>query len=133
GESSLPPLKLSWNHSDSFHRCSVQIFKVRRSKMRRLRMFQLLGLIVVLAMVLSACTTVQPGGAPAAEPAATEAAAPEADGDAIGSEAHPIKVLFVPSVDANVIVSGGELMAEALKEATGLNFTVSVPTSYAAT
>lgn len=101
--------------------------------MRRLRMFQLLGLIVVLAMVLSACTTVQPAGAPAGEAAATEAAAPEAAGDAIGSEAHPIKVLFVPSVDANVIVSGGELMAEALKEATGLNFTVSVPTSYAAT
>ncbi|MCB0147886.1 MAG: hypothetical protein KDE01_09575, partial [Caldilineaceae bacterium] len=75
--------------------------------MRRLRMFQLLGLIVVLAMVLSACTTVQPAGAPAGEAAATEAAAPEAAGDAIGSEAHPIKVLFVPSVDANVIVSGG--------------------------
>ena len=35
--------------------------------MRRLRMFQLLGLIVVLAMVLSACTTVQPAGAPAGD------------------------------------------------------------------
>ena len=39
----------------------------------------------------------------------------------------------MPSVDANVIVSGGEIMAQALKEATGLNFVVSVPTSYAAT
>lgn len=51
----------------------------------------------------------------------------------IGTEDHPIKVLFVPSVDAQVIVSGGEIMAQALEEATGLKFEVSVPTSYAAT
>jgi phosphate/phosphite/phosphonate ABC transporter binding protein len=51
----------------------------------------------------------------------------------IGTVEHPIKVLFVPSVDAQVITTGGELMAEALKEATGLEFVVSVPTSYAAT
>jgi phosphonate transport system substrate-binding protein len=36
-------------------------------------------------------------------------------------------------VEANVITTGGEVMADALKEATGLEFTVSVPTSYAAT
>lgn len=51
----------------------------------------------------------------------------------IGTEAHPIKVVFVPSVDANIIVSGGQIMADALHEATGLYFEVSVPTSYAAT
>jgi phosphate/phosphite/phosphonate ABC transporter binding protein len=51
----------------------------------------------------------------------------------IGSEAHPIKVLFVPSVDANIIVTGGQVMADALAEATGLSFEVTVPTSYAAT
>ena len=51
----------------------------------------------------------------------------------IGSPEHPIKVLFVPSVDAQVITAGGEVMAKALKEATGLEFVVSVPTSYAAT
>lgn len=51
----------------------------------------------------------------------------------IGTADHPIKVLFVPSVDAGVIVSGGEVMSKALKDATGLNFEVSVPTSYAAT
>lgn len=51
----------------------------------------------------------------------------------IGTVDNPIKVLFVPSVDANVIVTGGEVMAAALKEATGLEFEVSVPTSYAAT
>jgi phosphonate transport system substrate-binding protein len=53
--------------------------------------------------------------------------------DALGSEANPIQVFFVPSVEAQVIVNGGEVMAAALEEATGLNFEVSVPTSYAST
>ncbi len=51
----------------------------------------------------------------------------------IGTEANPIKVLFVPSVEANTIVTGGEILANALHEATGYFFEVSVPTSYAAT
>ncbi|MBE0682109.1 MAG: phosphate/phosphite/phosphonate ABC transporter substrate-binding protein [Anaerolineales bacterium] len=51
----------------------------------------------------------------------------------LGTPERPIKVLFVPSVDANIIVSGGEVMATALNEATGLTFEVTVPTSYAAT
>jgi phosphate/phosphite/phosphonate ABC transporter binding protein len=52
---------------------------------------------------------------------------------ALGTADNPIKVLFVPSVDANTITAGGDIMAKALKEATGLEFKVSVPTSYAAT
>ncbi|MBT3314685.1 MAG: transporter substrate-binding domain-containing protein [Anaerolineae bacterium] len=51
----------------------------------------------------------------------------------IGSEGHPIKVLFVPSTEVEVIVTGGQLMADALHEGTGLYFEVIVPTSYAAT
>lgn len=51
----------------------------------------------------------------------------------LGSAERPIKMLFVPSVDVDVIVSGGAIMADALKAATGLEFEVSVPTSYAAT
>ncbi|OGO34783.1 MAG: hypothetical protein A2Z03_07055, partial [Chloroflexi bacterium RBG_16_56_8] len=77
--------------------------------------FLMLSLATVLTLALSACTPAAP-------------TTPE-----IGTTEHPIKVLFVPSVDANVIVSGGEVMATALNEATGLNFEVSVPTSYAAT
>lgn len=53
--------------------------------------------------------------------------------DAIGSESNPIQVYFVPSVEAGVITTGGEVMAAALNEATGLHFEVFVPTSYAAT
>lgn len=51
----------------------------------------------------------------------------------LGSEENPIQVYFVPSVEAQVITSGGEIMAQALQEATGLTFEVFVPTSYAAT
>ncbi|MGD2077314.1 MAG: PhnD/SsuA/transferrin family substrate-binding protein [Chloroflexota bacterium] len=63
----------------------------------------------------------------------TEEVQVEAEMAALGSEERPIKVLFVPSVDVEAIVTGGDVMAEALNEATGLNFEVSVPTSYAAT
>jgi hypothetical protein len=70
------------------------------------------------------------GAAAPAEPAPAEEAPMAAD---IGTEENPIQVLFVPSVDAGVIVSGGEVMAAALEEATGLKYEVSVPTSYAAT
>jgi basic membrane protein A len=45
----------------------------------------------------------------AAGPAGGEAMAPTD----IGTADHPIKVLFVPSVDAGVIVSGGQVMAKA--------------------
>ncbi len=51
----------------------------------------------------------------------------------IGTEDHPIKVLFVPSVDVDFMIAGGDLIETALNEATGLYFEASVPTSYAAT
>ncbi len=57
----------------------------------------------------------------------TEAAA------TVGSADYPIQVLFVPSVSTQTITTGGEVMADALKEATGLEYEVVVPTSYAAT
>lgn len=101
--------------------------------------FVLLTLIVTASMFLSACgpaATEAPVAteAPAAtEVPATEAPAPTEAPVAIGSPEHPIKVLFVPSVDANIITTGGEVMAKALNEATGLTFEVTVPTSYAAT
>ncbi len=72
------------------------------------------------------------GGGEEAAPAEGEAMAAPAAGE-LGSAEKPISVLFVPSVDAGVIVTGGEVMAEALNKATGLSFKVDVPTSYAAT
>ncbi len=56
-----------------------------------------------------------------------------AQGSDLGSADNPIEVYFVPSVDAGVITTGGQILADALNKATGLNFKVFVPTSYAAT
>ena len=110
-----------------------------------------LAVMAVIVLVVSACApvTAAPTQPPATEPPtempatepptempATEAptdAATEAPTSDLGTPEHPIKVLFVPSVDANQITTGGEVMAQALNEATGLTFEVVVPTSYAAT
>lgn len=105
--------------------------------MNKRNLFVLLSLIVAAAMMLSACgspATPAPTEPPATE-APTEAPTPEPTEAApeVGTPDHPIKVLFVPSVDANIITTGGEVMAAALNEATGLTFEVVVPTSYAAT
>ena len=78
--------------------------------MNKRNLFVLLSLIVTISMMLSAC------GAPATEAPATEVpteaateaptAEPTEEMPAIGSPEHPIKVLFVPSVDANIITTG---------------------------
>ena len=107
----------------------------------------ILAVTVIATMLLAACApaaTPAPTAVPTAVPATevpTEAptAVPptevptEVPEPAVGSPEHPIKVLFVPSVDANIITTGGQVMADALNKATGLTFEVSVPTSYAAT
>jgi phosphonate transport system substrate-binding protein len=51
----------------------------------------------------------------------------------LGTAENPIQVYFVPSAEAQTLIEGGEVLREALEEATGLSFEVSVPTSYAAT
>jgi len=99
---------------------------------------------VVLALVLTAC-----GGADTADTttaaAETTTTTPETTTtvaettttteamSTVGTPDNPIKVLFVPSAEAAIIVTGGELMAEALNEATGLTYEVIVPTDYSAT
>jgi phosphonate transport system substrate-binding protein len=93
--------------------------------------FVAVSLLVLAAIALGACTpaaTEAPAEPTAAPPEPTAEPLPD-----IGSPEHPIKVLFVPSVDVAQIVTGGEIMKTALEEATGLTFEVSVPTSYAAT
>lgn len=101
------------------------------------KMYLFLAVLMAFALALSACgpaateapapTTVPPTAVP---PTVAPTAVPEPE---IGSPEHPIKVLFVPSVDVDFIISSGELIEQALNEATGLTFKVSVPTSYAAT
>ena len=69
----------------------------------------------------------------AGEVATLPPAPPDLSGITLGTEDEPIQVLFVPSVDVDFMIAGGELIEQALNDATGLFFEVSVPTSYAAT
>ncbi|MFO7897277.1 MAG: phosphate/phosphite/phosphonate ABC transporter substrate-binding protein [Candidatus Cloacimonadales bacterium] len=49
----------------------------------------------------------------------------------LGSEKNPIKMYFVPSMEAGKIVTSAEEIAVYLEEKTGYSFKVAVPTSYA--
>jgi len=50
----------------------------------------------------------------------------------LGSAENPVKMMFVPSGDAQVILEGGQEIARMLNQATGLHCKTSVATSYAA-
>jgi phosphonate transport system substrate-binding protein len=50
----------------------------------------------------------------------------------LGTRQNPIKMYFVPSLEAGKVVASGEAIAAALHEATGYHYKVAVPTSYAA-
>lgn len=121
-----------------FHKTLCYSSFINKEKKMKRSLFAVLSVLVLASMLLAACgaatpvaTEVPPTEAPTAVPPTAEpTAVPE---PAIGSPEHPIKVLFVPSVDANIIVTGGQVMADALNKATGLTFEVTVPTSYAAT
>lgn len=50
----------------------------------------------------------------------------------LGTKRNPIKMYFVPSLEAGKVVASGEAIAKALQAETGYHFKVAVPTSYAA-
>ena len=76
--------------------------------------------IAVAAFMLAVAITAQP-----------IVAAPANQGG-IGSPANPLKMAFVPSADSQKVLANGQPLADLLSQQTGLSFTVSVPTSYAA-
>ncbi len=49
-----------------------------------------------------------------------------------GTRENPLRMMFVPSGDSQVILKGGQEIAHQLRRATGLHFKTSVATSYAA-
>jgi len=53
-------------------------------------------------------------------------------GDELGSEKNPITMYFVPSLEADKVLESGEEVAQLIRQRTGYNFHVAVPTSYAA-
>jgi phosphonate transport system substrate-binding protein len=111
-----------------------------------MRKTSLIVLALVFALVAAACssdseettTTAAPAETTTTTEAATTTTAAETTttteaAPTIGTADNPIKVLFVPSVSAEEIIAGGEILQGVLEEATGLVYEVSVPTSYAAT
>ena len=51
--------------------------------------------------------------------------------DRLGTAQHPIRMMFVPSGEAQIILEGGEEIARRLQKITGLYFKTSIATSYA--
>jgi len=83
--------------------------------MKNKRFLLVISLLLVGSLLLSGCETLGIGKGP------------------LGEESNPIQVLFVPSVDVDFMIASGDLIEQALFDATGMYFEVSVPTSYAAT
>ena len=54
------------------------------------------------------------------------------DANELGSRENPLRMMFVPSGDSQVILKGGEEIAQLLEKITGLHFKTSVATNYAA-
>ena len=55
-----------------------------------------------------------------------------ANASSLGSRENPLRMMFVPSGDSQVILEGGQKIGRRLEKATGLYFKTSVATSYAA-
>ncbi|MCB1217342.1 phosphate/phosphite/phosphonate ABC transporter substrate-binding protein [bacterium] len=55
---------------------------------------------------------------------------PEAESHALGSEKNPLTMAFVPSTEAEKVVSSGDELCELLSAETGLHFRSMVATSY---
>lgn len=50
----------------------------------------------------------------------------------LGTKKNPIKMYFVPSVEAGTIITSGQEISDHLEKETGYYFKIAVPTSYAA-
>ena len=53
-------------------------------------------------------------------------------GPPLGTRENPVRMMFVPSGEAQTILTGGEEIARRLQKITGLHFQTSIATSYAA-
>jgi phosphonate transport system substrate-binding protein len=75
------------------------------------KVFVFVSLLAVIAMTLTAC-----GPAKAA----------------LGTAGNPIVMAFAPSTSSTTLSTGGQALADQLKTLTGYEFSVTVPTNYAA-
>ncbi|GAB4404320.1 MAG: hypothetical protein Kow00123_16080 [Anaerolineales bacterium] len=101
----------------------------------RNRAFAALSILLILSMVLVACGAKPTPTAPApyqAKPTATPEPTTPPPPPAIGTEAQPLTMVFVPSGDTQKILAGAEKLDKLIKDKTGLVTKSSVATSYAA-
>lgn len=103
----------------------------------RKNIIALITALTVLSVMLTSCQKATATPKPLVPVAPTQVipvAPTQAPSDAaIGSAEHPIKVLFVPFTDVTKLTTAADIMAQALNQVTGLEFAVSIPSSYAAT
>jgi len=74
-----------------------------------MKFYKLIILFVLLFLLITGCTSDAP----------------------LGTKKNPIKMYFVPSMEAGKIVTSGQKIADYLQEVTEYHFKVAVPTSYA--
>ena len=92
------------------------------------RIFHILSLLVIVAMVMGACAR---AATPTATPVPKATTAPETK-EELGTDARPLINVFVPSGDTQKIVDGGNRLDALLKSKYGIVTKSSVATSYAA-
>jgi len=100
-----------------------------------------LGVLVVLAMALTAC---QPAATPTPEPTQPPTqveipttppqptATPEPTAVPLGSPENPIIMALAPSATAQELIASGEAIAKQLSDLTGYTIKTTVPNSYGA-
>mgnify|MGYP000981843202 CR=1 FL=1 len=86
------------------------------------------SLVVLFAFAFAAFMTAQPALATMLAPSVNGVA----NQGALGTPGNPIKMAYVPSADSQKVLASGQPLADMLGAQTGLTFSVSVPTSYAA-
>ena len=102
--------------------------------------FAFVSFLVVAVMLLTACgsaatpTEVWPPTLPpaTATPIPPTPLPPTATTDPLGTAAKPIVMAFAPSTSSTTLTTGGQALADQLKALTGYEFSVTVPTNYAA-
>jgi len=107
------------------------------------KVFAFVSLLVIGVLLLTACgttptATAVPTKPPTAVPTKaptqvpTQVPTPEPTAVTLGTVDNPIVMAFAPSTNAQTLTTGGQALADKLKELTGFEFKVTVPTSYAA-
>ncbi len=104
--------------------------------MKKNFLFVLISVLILGALVLSACAQATPTEAPATEapteaPMATEAPT-EAPMAELGTADNPIVIALTPSATADQLTVGGDALAAKLNELTGYTYKIIIPNSYTA-